>query len=278
MGPPSSREPQQPRPRPRDHVLGAPADAEWLRQVLVHPQPPAPADSPPAPAQLPCLLAAYEADGTGLQCTEAFGQSVPLLDVATALPGAARGEASLQGNWQGEGAGSQRCLRRQRAHISAFSTTPLSIPRCLTLPAETWGRGLYRGALPGLDRQICWLPRRLKAAVQRTGGNGPSLPCSSPFTGSARVQVVCVGEPASLLSLFTKLCLTTIYFSCSSRLKLFSGKAPEAALQSSWVEQSKAEKEKTKMCLHFFLWLGPGPTARDNGTKTRESKLFRPTG
>lgn len=59
-------------------------------------------------------------------------------------------------------------------------------------------------------------------------------------------------EPASLLSLFTKLCWTTIYFSCSSRLKLFSGKAPEAALQSSWVEQSKAGERENQNVPSLF--------------------------
>lgn len=50
-----------------------------------------------------------EADETGQQCTEAFWRSVPLLDAATALQGAAPQGASLQGNWQGEEACSQHC-------------------------------------------------------------------------------------------------------------------------------------------------------------------------
>lgn len=57
-------------------------------------------------------IAAYEADGTGLQCTGVFGQSVSLLDVATALQGAAHQGASLQGNWQEGGAGSQHGHKR----------------------------------------------------------------------------------------------------------------------------------------------------------------------
>lgn len=116
----------------------------------------------------PCLLAACEAGGTGLQCTEAFGQSVPLLDVATALLGAAPQGASLQGNWQGEGAGSLRCLQRQRAHISAFSTTAPSTP-CLTLLAETWGRRPLSGTLPHLDSLTCLRPKHIKADAQREG-------------------------------------------------------------------------------------------------------------
>lgn len=58
-------------------------------------------------------VVAYEADGTGLQCTEAFWRSVPLLGAeGTVLQGAAPQGLSLRGNWQGEEACSQRCRKR----------------------------------------------------------------------------------------------------------------------------------------------------------------------
>lgn len=70
-------------------------------------------------------------------------------------------------------------------------------------------------------------------------------------------KVIGVGELANLLSLFTQLRLTTVYYLLpsysSSRLKLFSGKALEAALQSSWVEQSTGtENEKGKKVSSLF--------------------------
>lgn len=121
---------------------------------------PAPSVSSPAPPKPACLLAAYEADGTGLQCTEAFWRSVPLLDAATVLQGAAPQGAGLQGNWQGEEACSQHCLQRQRRHSSAFSIPTPSSPRqdlelLVNLMIEGRGSGLpaclYQGILPNLE-------------------------------------------------------------------------------------------------------------------------------
>lgn len=118
------------------------------------------------------------------------------------------------------------------------------------------GRGLglrpYQGSLPNLDNLPCLLPKCINVDAGRTQGDGSSLPFSSPFAGSATVKVVCVGEHANLLSFFTKLCLTTIYYSGSSRLKFFSGKALQAALQRSWVEQSKACRNRKPKCVFTF--------------------------
>lgn len=144
------------------------------RVAKAGPSPPTQADSTPSPhLKAPCLPAAYEADGTGLQYTEAFWQSVSPLDVATALQEAAHQGASLQGNWQGEGAGSQHCLQRERAHISASSmTVPSSHTQHSWLGpgAEAFSRALCQN----LDNLTCLLPEYIKIV-----GNGPSLPFSS---------------------------------------------------------------------------------------------------
>lgn len=84
--------------------------------------------------------AAYEADGTGLQCTEVFGQSVPLLDVATALQGAVRQGASLRGNRQGEGAGSQHCHKRVAGTLHTSSLGPFKATLPLAPSDPGWSR------------------------------------------------------------------------------------------------------------------------------------------
>lgn len=126
---------------------------------------PAPtASSPPPPPPLPpkpsCLLVVYEADETGLQCTEAFWRSVPLPDAATVLQGAAPQGASLPGNWQGAEACSRHCLQRQRTHISAFPTPSLPSPLStlsgqdleLLVNLRIEGRG---SSLPAFTRAFC---------------------------------------------------------------------------------------------------------------------------
>lgn len=116
---------------------------------------PAPSVSSPAPPKPASLLAACEADGTGLQCTEAFWRSVPLLDVATVLQGAAPQGAGLQGNWQGEEACSQHCLQRQRRDSSAFSIpTPSSPCQDLELLVNLTIEGRGSG-LPAFTRAFC---------------------------------------------------------------------------------------------------------------------------
>lgn len=87
--------------------------------------------------------------------------------------------------------------------------------------------------MPKWDNLTCLLPQCIKVDARRTEGNGPSLPFCSPFTGSAMAKIICVGELANFPSLFTKLCLTTIYYSCSSRLKALLWK-------SSWRQLSRA--------------------------------------
>lgn len=97
------------------------AHPEVQQALALASQPPQP-QPPPQPS---CLLVAYEAGGTGLQCTEAFWRSVPLLGAeGTVLQGAAPQRGSLRGNWQGGAVCSQHCLQKQRVHSSAFS--PLS--------------------------------------------------------------------------------------------------------------------------------------------------------
>lgn len=89
----------------------------WQRQLLKPNQlcAPLPPDPTGSPSKSPSILAPCEVDGTGLRCTEAFGQSELLHAAATAHRGVAHPGAS----WQGEGGDSRHCLQRQRAHILA---------------------------------------------------------------------------------------------------------------------------------------------------------------